>query len=77
MGELPRVLGRGWYTGMSLEAGDAWYRSTGFRWGEVKKAGSLFVGLDTIAGPFYAGWGKTYRGDSTFYLFLGRPTDHN
>ncbi len=77
MGDLPRVLGRGWYTGFSLEAGDAWSRSTGFQWGNVKKAGSLFVGLDTILGPFYAGWGMTHRGDSAFYLFLGRPTDHN
>jgi len=77
MGELPRVLGRGWYTGVSLEAGDAWSRATGFRWGNVKKAGSLFVGADTVVGPLYLGWGQTYRGDSSFYLFLGRPTDHN
>jgi NTE family protein len=77
MGDLPRVLGRAWYTGISLEAGDSWSRSTGFQWGNVKKAGSIFVGLDTIVGPFYAAWGKTYRGDSAFYLFLGRPTDHN
>ncbi len=77
MGELPRVLGRGWYTGFSLESGDAWSRATGFRWGSVKKAASVFVGLDTVVGPFYAGWGQTYRGDSSFYLFLGRPTDHN
>ncbi|MBK7659917.1 MAG: patatin-like phospholipase family protein [Betaproteobacteria bacterium] len=77
MGELPRVLGRGWYMGLSLEAGDAWNRATGFQWGQVKKAGSVFVGADTVAGPFYAGWGKTYQGDSAFYLFLGRPTDFN
>lgn len=77
MGELPRGLGRGWYTGFSLEAGDAWNRATGFRWGEVKKAGSVFVGADTVVGPLYAGWGQTHRGDSSFYLFLGRPTDVN
>jgi NTE family protein len=77
MGELPRVLGRNWYTGFSLEAGEAWSRGTGFQWGNVRKAGSVFVGLDTIVGPFYAGWGATHRGDSTFYLFLGRPTEPN
>ena len=71
------MLGRGWYMGFSLEAGDAWNRATGFQWGQVKKAGSVFVGADTVAGPFYAGWGKTYQGDSAFYLFLGRPTDFN
>ena len=77
MGELPRALGRGWYTGFSLEAGDAWRRAEGFQWRNVKKAGSIFVGADTVVGPLYVGWGQTYRGDSSFYLFLGRPTDHN
>ncbi len=77
MGELPRALGRAWYAGMSLEAGNAWARRSDVRFGDLRKAGSLFLGLDSIIGPLYLGWGHTFGGDSAFYLFLGRPTDHN
>ncbi len=75
LGELPRGLGRGIYAGASLEAGDIGSQATGLKWNKLRKAGSVFLGLDTIVGPFYAGWGQTHRGDSSFYLFLGRPTD--
>ena len=77
MGELPRGLGRNWYAGVSLEAGNAWARQSDVRFGDVKKAGSVFVGLDSVIGPLYLGLGKTFGGDSAIYLFLGRPTDHN
>ncbi len=77
MGEVPRTLGRSWYAGVSLEAGNAWGRRSDIDIGNVKKAASVFVGLDSILGPLYLGWGHTLGGDSAFYLFLGRPTDHN
>jgi len=77
MGELPRGLGRGWYAGLSVEAGNAWARRADVRYGELRKAASLFLGLDTVVGPLYLGWGRTFGGDSALYLFLGRPTDHN
>jgi len=77
MGDLPRAMGSAWYAGMSLEAGNAWARRSDMRFGDLRKAGSVFVGLDSIIGPLYLGWGHTFGGDSAFYLFLGRPTDHN
>ncbi|MEO8135836.1 MAG: patatin-like phospholipase family protein [Betaproteobacteria bacterium] len=77
MGDLSRVLGRNWYAGMSLEAGNAWARREDMHFSDVRKAGSLFVGLDSVIGPLYLGWGKTFGGDSAVYLFLGRPTDRN
>jgi NTE family protein len=75
MGDLPRGLGRGWYAGVSLEAGNAWPTKTNVQFDDLRKAGSLFVGLDSILGPFYAGWGRTFGGESAFYLFLGRPSN--
>ena len=77
MGELPRALGRNWYAGVSLEAGNAWGRREDVDIGNVRKAMSLLVGLDTIVGPLYFGWGRTFGGDSAFYLFLGRPQERN
>lgn len=76
LGELlPRAIGRNIYAGFSLEAGNAWQSKSDIRYGQVKKAGSIFLGLDSIIGPMYFAWGHTFGGSSAFYLFLGRPTD--
>ena len=75
LGELPRAVGTNWYGGMSLEAGNAWKRRSDVSFGDLRKAMSLFLGLDTIIGPMYLGWGKTFGGDTAIYFFLGRPTD--
>ena len=73
MGDLPRGYGRGWYAGASIEAGNAW---TGkFDLTDVRKAASIFLGLDTVVGPLYFGAGHTFGGQSALYLFLGRPTN--
>ena len=77
VGELPRGVGRNWYAGVSLEAGNAWQRRADVDSSDVQKAASLFLALDTIVGPLYLAWGHTFGGDSAFYLFLGRPTERN
>jgi NTE family protein len=77
MGELPRVIGRTWYAGGSIEAGNAWRGANGLGTRGVRKAASAFLGIDSIIGPVYLGYGHTFGGDSAFYLFLGRPTDRN
>jgi NTE family protein len=77
VGELPRALGRSIYAGVSLEAGNVWKRRSDMAFGDLRKATSLFLGLDTIIGPLYFGWGHTFGGDSALYLFLGRPTGTN
>jgi NTE family protein len=73
LGELPRGLGRGIYAGISLEAGNAWRSHEAVRYDDLRKAASAYMGFDTIIGPLYAGWGRTFGGESAFYLFLGRP----
>jgi NTE family protein len=75
MGQVRGALGGDWYVGASLEAGKVRQRASGTSQDEVHKAGSLFVGLDSLMGPLYFAWGKTFGGDSAFYLFLGRPVN--
>jgi NTE family protein len=77
MGTLPRGVGRNWYAGGSLEAGNAWRGINGLGTRGVRKAASVFVGIDSLIGPLYLGYGRTFGGDSALYLFLGRPTDRN
>jgi NTE family protein len=75
MGELPRGIGRNWYAGLSLEAGNAWARRSDIDFGNVRRATAVFIGLDTLIGPLYLGYGHTFSGDSALYLYLGRPTE--
>jgi NTE family protein len=72
MGPLP-VFGSTYYLGGSLEVGNVWQERSAISFGDTYKAGSLFIAVDTPFGPFYVAWGHTTRGDSTWYLLLGRP----
>lgn len=60
------------YAGLSLEAGDVWERRSDAAWGAARKSASLFLGLDTFVGPVYLGSGFDDRGETAYYLFLGR-----
>ncbi|WP_199152682.1 patatin-like phospholipase family protein [Chromobacterium sp. ASV23] len=70
---LPPVLGSGVYAGVSLEAGRLW----GQNYTELQSsrdwipAGSLFLGADTILGPFFVGVGTAKGGQLTGYIYLG------
>jgi NTE family protein len=75
MGQLRGALGGDWYAGFSLEAAKAWQRVPDTGRGELHKAASVFLGLDSIIGPLYFAYGKTFGGESAFYLFLGRPAN--
>jgi len=72
VGQLP-VVGSTYYLGGSLEVGNVWQERSAISFGDTYKAGSLFFAADTPFGPFYVAWGHTTRGDSTWYLLLGRP----
>jgi NTE family protein len=60
------------YAGVSLESGNAWTRRGDIGFDSALTHGSLFLGLDTLAGPVYLGTGFGEGGENTFYLFLGR-----
>jgi NTE family protein len=60
------------YAGISLEAGNAWLSKSDASFGDLRKDGSFFVGVDTPLGPVYLAAGFDEGGDKAFYLFLGR-----
>ena len=73
IGSLPSGLGRGIYAGGSMEAGNAWPVGIRPAWDDLRPAAALFVGADSVFGPFFLGYGRSDTGDGSFYLFLGRP----
>jgi NTE family protein len=60
------------YIGMSLEVGNTWNQRRDIGFGSARKDGSIFVAFDTFLGPLYLGSGYDTRGNSAYYLFLGR-----
>ena len=72
VGTLP-VFGNTYYAGGSLEIGNVWQQRSDVSLGDTFKAGSVFFAVDSPLGPFYIAWGHTSRGQSTWYLQLGRP----
>ncbi len=60
------------YLGASFEMGNVWQRRSDIGFDETRKQGSVFLGLDTLVGPVYIGSGLGEKGESAFYLFLGR-----
>jgi NTE family protein len=61
------------YLGGSLEAGNVWKQDEKqFDLGNLRLAGSLFVGYDTITGPLYLAFGHADGGYNAGYFYLGR-----
>jgi NTE family protein len=58
------------YLGGSIETGNVWDDS--FDFSDLRLAGSLFVGYDTLIGPFYIGLGMIDGGELAGYFYLGR-----
>jgi NTE family protein len=72
VGEMRGTLGRGLYVGASAEAGNLWTRSAEPSWGDLRVAGSVFVGADTVIGPIYFAYGRSEGASDAFYLYVGR-----
>ncbi|WP_158677664.1 MULTISPECIES: patatin-like phospholipase family protein [Chromobacteriaceae] len=72
---LPSVLGSGVYAGVSLEGGRLWGQTVldpqTDREGRWIPAGSMFLGADTILGPFFVGVGTARGGQLSGYIYLG------
>ena len=67
------LIGGGIYAGGSLETGNVWQQRNDVSASGLLTAGSVFVAADTWLGPFYFAYGRASGGQSSFYLFLGRP----
>jgi NTE family protein len=53
--------------------GDTWAERSDASFGNTRRDGSLFLGLDTFLGPLYLAVGYDTEGETAFYLFMGRP----
>ena len=70
---FPTRVGRGVYVGGTFETGRVWGRRQDVGFDGIRPAGGFFVGADTVLGPIYAGFGVGYGGNTSLYVFLGRP----
>jgi NTE family protein len=70
---LPTRIGRGVYLGGVFETGRVWGRREETGFDGIRPAGGVFLGADTVLGPIYGGFGVGYGGNTTLYVFLGRP----
>ena len=62
------------YVGGSLETGNVWTaEEKQFDLSNLRLAGSVFVGYDTIIGPLYLAFGHADGGYNAGYFFLGLP----
>jgi NTE family protein len=67
------VFTRGLFIGGTLEAGNAWARSSQLGLNDLRLGTSAFIGADTGLGPLYLGLTWAPKGSAGIYLFLGRP----
>jgi NTE family protein len=63
------------YVGASLEAGNVWQTRSEMSFDSLLINGSIFAGMDTYFGLVFLAAGFSEHGDSSFYLFLGNPTN--
>lgn len=68
---LPSALGSGLYLGGALELGKLWQPSWGPSNTGWLPGAALFVGGDTLLGPFFVGLGHAQGGGLAGYMFLG------
>lgn len=65
----PRTLE--WYVGGSLELGNVWNRRDQIELRDLRPSGSLFLALDSVVGPAFAGVGLTSPGEFAVFLTFG------
>jgi NTE family protein len=70
IGKLPPGLGGGLYAGLSLEAGGAWADIDDIGTDDLMWSGSVFLGAESLFGPFYLGLGIAEEGAVGIYLQL-------
>ena len=68
---LPSALGSGFYTGISLEAGKVWNPIWPTQNNDWRYGGTLFLGADTLLGPWTIGIGNSKGGRWSGYFSLG------
>lgn len=59
------------FIGGSLEAGNVWQDTADVSLDNSIIGGSAFLGLDTVIGPIYFGYGRTDTSESSIYIHIG------
>jgi NTE family protein len=72
LNRLSPIIGKAVYLGASIETGGAWPTLSQATVDDLRLGATAFLGLDTVFGPFYLGWGWVDRGSNSAYLMLGR-----
>ncbi|MGB9428287.1 MAG: patatin-like phospholipase family protein [Gammaproteobacteria bacterium] len=73
VGNLPSVIGNGFYIGASFEGGNVWGNTQNISVHGLQYGSALFVGADTALGPVYLGTGFSQSGHQSFYFYIGLP----
>jgi NTE family protein len=68
----PGAVIKGFYAGVSAEAGNVWDVTEPVQWSGMKSGGGVFVIADTLIGPLFIGYGHSGAGNNSAYLFLNR-----
>ena len=73
LGQFSNPFGRSMYAGVAGEFARSIEFPAKLSDAKTRKSLAAFVGVDTLIGPLYLGYGRTRDRDGTFYLFLGQP----
>jgi NTE family protein len=60
------------YVGFSAEAGETWYENEDFSSNKLLYAGSVYLAVNTVLGPFYLGFGTTEFDYYSVHFSLGK-----
>ena len=60
------------YAGLSLEGGNVYNGDEAVTWPSIRRAGSLYVGADTVLGPVYLAFGYAEGNRKSVYLSIGQ-----
>jgi NTE family protein len=71
-GDLEATLQRSTYIGVTAELGGAWFEGESVTGDSLVAAGSVYLAMDTLVGPFYLAWGHAEGGYDRLYLVVGR-----
>ncbi|TVQ41120.1 MAG: hypothetical protein EA370_02675 [Wenzhouxiangella sp.] len=71
IGDSQQLLSLPTYTGISLEAGNAWNQRSDFDLADLIYAGSVYVGVGTPLGPMFLGYGQSSDSRRAIYLTFG------
>ncbi|MCP3689994.1 MAG: BamA/TamA family outer membrane protein [Gammaproteobacteria bacterium] len=62
------------YAGAAFQSGNTWENESNIEIEDMISSATLFVGVDTLLGPLYLGYGDAEGSNGgTVYLFLGQP----